>query len=538
MVRSIARVAAAALVLAAGCQKVRDEYTLNPDGSGKVAVRRLAPAQPNLTGGGELDPQAESAKAARKLVEGSKGVEAWKDLTWKVAADGRILLVGTAYFKNVAGLKLEGWRVQVARTPAGGLVLGFVKSGKKAAKAPPRKLAGKDLERRVLQEKMKWQQGRGMMVAMLSGLEFETVVHLPGKVGEASCFKKLPDGKSVRLVLKGDDFLKLMDQQAAREEFWKKQATEGRGRLDEMEVPEVMEKLFGSREPPRAVVEKVGKPLFDYAKEVAAARAADAALRKKLGAGAGGGAPAGPGPSVAAPKAGAGFKKLWVKQVQHQPELDLPKDRGLFPARAGCQVQLIGELPGPVLKVENGAVERAVADTGADLLPATEFQRKTQGAYLTGKNKGFAQFTVGLAPLPAGARGLKEISGHITYVVGTGSKQVDLGEIEIKKGAEGKALGAKVRSINPGFKSFDLQLKVDSPSAVRSFKFAGADGKQLDVNRSGYRGWKGKYTFSFRCKAAPPAKAKVTVELYEKTEKRKLPFSIRNLSLRGEPLAK
>ena len=43
MLRNILPVLAASALLAAGCSQIREEYTLNPDGSGKVAVRRLAP---------------------------------------------------------------------------------------------------------------------------------------------------------------------------------------------------------------------------------------------------------------------------------------------------------------------------------------------------------------------------------------------------------------------------------------------------------------------------------------------------------------
>ena len=77
--RSIAVASALPLVLAAGCMKLHDEVTLNPDGSGKVAVHRLRPVPPNLNmggKGGDVDPEKAARNVARKLIEDSKGVAA------------------------------------------------------------------------------------------------------------------------------------------------------------------------------------------------------------------------------------------------------------------------------------------------------------------------------------------------------------------------------------------------------------------------------------------------------------------------------
>jgi hypothetical protein len=526
---------------AAGCHQLREEYTLNPDGSGKVELRRLAPMAMTMAGAPkELDPEAEARKAARTLVEKSRGVAAWKDVGWEVRPDGRILVTGTAYFPDLAKLELqESGRLRLTRPADGSMVVELDKSRKSKAPAAgageaPAKLSGKDLERAILAEKMKWQQGRGMMTAMLSGMEVTTVVHLPGEIGDLSCFARLEDGRSASFTLKGDEFLEALDELTATDDFWKKQAGGGRAALDEMEVPEVLEKLFGSARPPRLVVAKPGAALFDYAKELAAARAAEGKLREKLGAGTGAGSGSGtPAPAELAPAPeGAGLGRILVVEVQHRMKPDVPADKGLMVSSPCCQIGLVGEMPGAVVKVENGELEKAVAADGTDVLSKQRFWRKTNSARLAGKNKDLVQFSVTLSPLPAGTDSLKELAGSLVCTVGSGSKKVDLGEIELKSGATGAALGARVKSFNRNFRSFEIELALESPEEVRGFSFKTPDGAVADVSASGSSTWSKKSSFRFRFAKDVVEKLKVEVELYEKTEKRKLPFSVENLELR------
>ena len=134
--KSIAFALALSLALLAGCVQVRDEYTLNPDGSGKVKVSRLEPAGMTLMGGGgQLNPEAEVLTVAKKLVAESKGIDAWKDVSWKIAKDGRIQVTGTAYFKDINKLAFgskEG-RARLEKLEGGKLVLVFGKGSGKAA---------------------------------------------------------------------------------------------------------------------------------------------------------------------------------------------------------------------------------------------------------------------------------------------------------------------------------------------------------------------------------------------------------------------
>jgi hypothetical protein len=545
--KSIPFALALSLALLAGCIQVRDEYTLNPDGSGKVKVSRLEPAGMSLMGGGKaLDPDAEAIKVAKKLVEKSKGIDAWKDVSWKIARDGRIQVTGTAYFKDINKLAFgskEG-RARLEKLEGGKLVLLFGKgSGKAAAPAKgvpteePKKLSDEELKRKILVERMKWQQGRGMLVAMLSGMVMESTYNLPGKVGKASCFKKLGKNK-VRFTIKGDDFLKVMNELTAKDEFWKAQATnKNRGSLENMDVPEALEKIYGSKEPPRVEVSGATDPLFDYAKEVAEARKTMAALMAKLSVkpvSTGTGSQPGKKPEpVAEPvKAGAALTGLMVTSIRETRQPDVPKGSGLYLSKPGCEIVFLARLPGKVLKIENGGIEKIVADDDSDLMLESKYSRKTSGIYLQGTRKDFVKFTVKTKPLPAGSKVIKLISGHMLYTVGSGAKPTDLGEIKLEKDATGSAMDAKITRTDKRFKTFSIQIKIKSDTMVKGFNFKTADGNAVHFKQTYSNGWRGKYTFSFQGTTDLPDKVKVELVLYEKTEKRQMPFKVENLKVR------
>jgi hypothetical protein len=521
------------ICLLCGCHQIRDEYTINPDASGKVKISRLAPAGFNMMGSKkDLDPDAEALKVAKKLVESSRGVEAWKDFTWKVANDGRIQLSGTAFFKNLAELKLgEGGSLLLKKNDGASMILGMAKEKKRSsgkAGKPAPALTGQALKKKILAEKVKWQQARGMLTAMLSGMEMTTTVKLPGKVTKVSCFKKSADD-TVSISFKGDDFLKAIKELTAQDSFWQAQVTSG-SKMEDMESPELLEKLFGSRTPPEVVITKNAASLFDYAQEVAAAKKSMPELMKKLGASSNsGGAPE---VEIAPASAGAGLSKVWVTKITQSLKTELPKNKGLWSTKPSCQLSIIGELPGKVMDIKNGAVTKAIADNGVDLLLEGAHDKKTQSAYLQGSQKAFVSFSVKLKALPEGTKSIKEISGNLVYSVGSGSKKVSLGEIKLEKDATGKILKAKVTQFNKSYSSMTLEVDIKNPNTIKSITCKGPDGAELKTKLNYSNTWGGKSRLSLKLPKDPPASMTVEIETYEKTEKRSMPFKIENVKIR------
>src|SRR5579862_9916203 len=95
------------LFLLPGCGELTQTITLNPDGKGKVVKDMYIAAVPldfgGLLGGGEPKetPLDDVKKAAATNFLASKGVTAWKDVSVSWTNDGRLHLVGTAYFDKL-----------------------------------------------------------------------------------------------------------------------------------------------------------------------------------------------------------------------------------------------------------------------------------------------------------------------------------------------------------------------------------------------------------------------------------------------------
>ena len=93
-----------ALMLLTGCFETKDEFTINPDGSGKV-VHESSFQQVNL--GNQEEATEDSLKEAiGKVITESKGIEAWRDVSFKRLDDGRLFFKGTAYFTNLNTLDI------------------------------------------------------------------------------------------------------------------------------------------------------------------------------------------------------------------------------------------------------------------------------------------------------------------------------------------------------------------------------------------------------------------------------------------------
>lgn len=263
-------VAAAAFVLSS-CFETKQEFVLNPDGSGKV---RHECAFQNVSLNGEAEPGEEALKeAVLQLLDKSKGVEAWKDVEFKYLDDGRIWFGGTAYFKDLNKLEIENQALLKFSWADGVLELDMEEGdGEEPSKKPG--------EVNLKAERAKYQQSRPMLAAMLGGMKHRVAFELPGKVEESSNFEK-EDGGGLSIGFEGAKMLEVMDKLVADDEWLREQGFEAQ------EGPEFDNRmcgmLFGEEAPVRA---KVGasKPLFDYVREVAAAKEGMAALMKSLGA--------------------------------------------------------------------------------------------------------------------------------------------------------------------------------------------------------------------------------------------------------------
>ena len=520
-----------ALVLA-GCLDSTQDYVLNPDGSGKVAVKMVF----SKIEIGPEKPAAEAlADAARDEVEKAEGVDAWTNVSFKTLPDGKSEFLGTAYFKDFSRLKLhhQGFKgpiehATLTRDASGASTLEFKPEKKDGDGAAPADLSAEQLQSRMKEERAKWQQMKPLMAGMLGEMKSRKTFKVPGKLTASSNFKREGDGQ-FGVAIEGAALLKAVDGLISDDARFAAMLKSG-GDLQNSPPPaeELFGLILGEKAPLKATWAGGGKPLFDYAAELKAAKAGEPALRKTLGLG-----PA----AQAAPAEGGGIKGARVLGVKHVYATD--DKRGIRPLNSmstGMTLSVIVELPGAALGVKEGKLLRATGDAGEDLLPKREWDRRLSFPQLTEDRTGIV-FDVTLKS-PATSKGLAEVAGSLVYQVGGKTKDVDLGLGAWTAGAKGKEMGAEIEDFNE--QAFDkttvLALKFAAPrETIADVEFFDEAGKKLDAKASGSMSMGRSTTLHYALKGKWPAKGKIVAKVYDDLKSFEAAFSLKDLDLLGRP---
>ena len=173
----------ALLLSLAGCIEKTQQVTLNPDGSGKTEFDMLVVATPGLPFGATSQPAAapsptEQLKSAvLSMLQKSQGFDAWKDIKFDLAKDGRFHITGIGYFQDFNHRQMQVGDFSTKTTerwsanPDGGMELALdqanqQKKAKPAAAAVP--LTDADVAAKIAQTKMQWQQMKPMMASLLA----------------------------------------------------------------------------------------------------------------------------------------------------------------------------------------------------------------------------------------------------------------------------------------------------------------------------------------------------------------------------------
>ncbi len=529
-------------LLLTGCFDTKQEFTINPDGSGKVIHESTFQ---KLTFSDESKDPADSLKeAVSKVIQDSKGVDAWKDVTFETLEDGRIHFKGTAYFKDLSKLKLDnqqfqqfqfGWQKGAGDTHT--LTELSAKSDAPSASTKQSELAALSPEARakkIKEERGKFQQMKPMMAGVIGTMRQAVVFHLPGKVGAVANFQKDAKG-DLSLLVEGAKLMAAMEK-LINDDEWLIQS--GGMKVGNDSAPTMDLKMnaliFGTNAPISATVSGATKPLFDYEAEKAAALKALPALQKQLGGGAVGAV------SLAPPAQGGALKSLKVVGVQLVTGGDQKREIQPFNQfESGYNVALLGEFPGSVLAVTGESVlEKAIASDGADLLPESEFKRKIHFPRLS-KEKSGVLFELELKAPAAGVKGIKELSGQLQYTVADISKEVDLGFSKLEVGATGTQLGAKVEKIEKAFgddTGQQITIKLNGrPEIIKSVSLV-VNGQKTPLKQNGYSGGGNSFSYPFTHTAAIPANGRLVADIFDEVKTFKVPFKLENITLLGMPM--
>jgi len=524
-----------ALALLAGCFETKQEFTLNPDGSGKV-VHESTFQNVSFTPKDET-PDQQLKKAAAEVIKKAKGVDAWRDVSFKLLDDGRIQFKGTAYFKNLADLEFPNQTMlefawAKADDGTGTLTLRNKKSSEKETKKSVdlTKLSPEERAKKIKEERAKFQQMKPMMAGIFGTMKHEVAFHLPGRPGESGTFTKDPSG-ALSLHFEGARLLSAMEA-LMNDDAW---LAQNAGSLGGQESPAMDERMstlmFGGKGPVRATVKGLADAAFDYDAEVAAAREEFATVQQQLN--------TGPGTTAtAAPAQGGELKSLKVMGVRLVREADESREIQPFGNGASYTLSLLAELPGSVMTMtDECALDKAVADDGSDLLPESDFNRKIHFPKLA-SDKAAVLIEVELKLPGAAVKGIREVSGHLQYKVAGPTKELGLGFPKLAAGAKAKELGAEIESLKAGgdgdkAQTMELKLEIE-PDALKAVSLVVGKTK-TELKQRGYGGGNGTYTYTYESETGYPPKSRLVAEVYDQQQTFDVPFKLENITLLGEP---
>jgi hypothetical protein len=527
-------IALAAFGFLTGCFETKQEFTLNPDGSGKVVHESQFQAM-NLSGN-KAGAEKQLRAAVGEIITKSKGVDAWRDVSYELLDDGRISFKGTAYFRNLSALNIPNQTMlEFDWTPGddhtGVLTLRAKEGDKKKSRtpAPAEDLTGEALALKLKQERAKYQQMKPMMAMIMGPMKHEAVFHLPGQLGNSSAFQKDPSGV-LSLRFDGNKMLAALEK-LINDDTW---MARNSGIMKPDSAPPMDEQmsqlLFGETGPIQATVAGLGAPTFDYETEVDAAREDFAALQQQLGQG-----PIAP----ALPSAKGGeLRSLKVLGVQLVRAFDEEMDNRPFNAEPGFTLALLAELPGSVLAMtDECGLDTAIADDGSDLLPESEWDRRISFPHLT-PDKSRVMFEAKMVLPGPKVKSLREVTGHLQYRVASGSREIDLGFKGLTAGAAGKELGAQIDVIgadsgNDGPQPLELRLAIKPDELKALYLVVGK--QRTELKNNGYSGNDEEYTYTYESESGFPAKGRLIVEVFAEVQVFNAPFKLENLSLLGEP---
>lgn len=522
-----------ALGFLAGCFETKQEFTLNPDGSGKV-VHESKFQTMDISGAQKgSDRQMKSAVAG--ILRETKGVDAWRDVTYELLDDGRIAFRGTAYFRNLSALDIPNqtmiefdWAAGANHTGTLTLRAKDQKTADKPA-APAGSISPEEAAQKLRQSRAQYQQMKPMMAMIMGAMKHEVVFHLPGRPGKSSAFKPAPAG-GLSLRFDGNMMLEAMEKLISDDAWMARNS----GIMNPESAPPMDEQmsllLFGDKGPIQATVSSAEAAVFDYEAEVAAAREDFASLQEQLGAG-----PV----AVATPAQSGELKSIKVMGVRLVREVDEQREIQPFGSEPGLTLSLLAELPGSVhAMTDECGLDTATADDGSDLLPESEYKRQFSFPRLTPDKT--AVLIEAQLNLPApGVKGIREISGHLQYRVAAGTKELDLGFAKLAAGTQGKELAAAIEGINASgdngaTQTMDLHLEIEPDALKAVYLVVGKT--RTELAQRGYGGGGGEYVFNYESETGFPAKGRIVVEVYADLQVFNAPFKLENLTLLGEPM--
>ncbi len=525
-----------------GCIEEKNEYYVNPDGSGKV-IHELFTVEGseinlNFDDNESTKPSVEQQlkDLARDTMQNAKGIEVWADVETEITDEGKLHFKGTAYFKDVTKLSFEqsGFEQDsgfaISRDDDGLLIL-EMETDKEEKTKEAKQLTDEQVRQEIKKQRLKYEQSKPMMIGILNNLKQTNIVHYKGRVKSSVNFQK-SDG-AVTLIVDGKKMLEYFDSLMSNDEKLEQMIRAGKDMNDE-DWNGYFEYTGGTAKAPRAVIE-LTDPLFDYKKEVEKAKANNPAMIKSLNI-----------------TSGAAVE---IKTVEYQPGMDIQnlrvggvriiffEDKAIdyrpFNQFVGYEMSLVGKLPAQNLHIDDGNLTKALTLSGQDLLPEGKFNRSL--SFLKIADDGISvSFSIKMQVPQENEKGMAEIAGIVKCFKSDGIKTIDLGLMELKKGAVNETEGISIQKAGKAQWTdqyeIDLKLKI-LKHILKDIQLFTKDGKQIETSISGGSSSGGYWLHrGVRTKDPLPEKGRIVIELYDNLQEYEIPFNLKNISLTGSPL--
>ncbi len=514
----------------AGCYESKHEFTLNPDGSGKVGLEVL------VTGGIPFmdDKPAAGQKnlgkdTIGKLLGQSKGIDVWKDVGYELNEDGTGLIRGTAYFKDVSAVELGKYsaaRVLWRRTGSNTYVLSLENASpwnREATPPPDAEESAAERKERLDKERKGWHRGRPFFAAIFSLFRNETTVHVPGSPATVSGLTNIAPN-TVRLTLDSETAMEALDTIIADEELYEAYSSRHTGPTGD-DADSLYGFIYELHGPFSAVVTNVARPCFDYALEVREAKAAYPVLLGELAA-----EHIVPLP----PPAGADLKRVTVTGIRMVSEWDAPRFSRPFNANPGLALCVVAEFTGAAKRVDAVVLDMVEGDNGRSLRRAKK-SRSSMSRRLIRDNTA-VMMTFDLALPGPGVRTIRELAGSVRYTTDGINRDLDLGITELRAGAKGTQYGAEissmVRSIWKEGKGQRMTLRMESPPRpIVSIAVYDGAGTKLKCLQEKHQANRGALRYEFRHAGGFPPEGRIVVELEEPEKTYDAPFHLKDIPI-------
>lgn len=290
-----------AVLILAGCYQTKQDFTINPDGSGKAVVK-ITMQMPNMNFGEKQDKNKMLLSNVKNIIDKSKGVEAWSDVTYSMNKKGETEFKGTAYFPDVNKVsfgEFGGWDVKFSPSETGQYKLEIVTT-KKDEKKPetdavqpadkpaeqPAEMTDAQIKEKIDLERQQYQQTRAFMVPMFETMKTEMTFKLPGKIDSVTNLIKEKDG-SVAFIFEWKKIMAVIDKMIEDDEWMKEQMkAKAKGGAGAASKPEFDQKFMSQIFPDKGGITALSsgskKNFFDYKKESAVAAKKHEILMKKF----------------------------------------------------------------------------------------------------------------------------------------------------------------------------------------------------------------------------------------------------------------